>query len=809
MDVRYAWRRLRSQAGFTFVAMLMLGLGVGSVATLFAVVNGVVLRDVALPDKDRLVGLARIDERGRSGWMSYPDFVDVTAASAGVFDATATFRNWQGALSANGRAETLQGEVVSGDYFRAIGIGPGRGRWLTTSDDVPGTQAVVISDRLWRRWFHGNDGVIGATIKVGGRPFTIVGVAPPSFQGMAVPTVFHADVWVPIHAGADGRISFRLSNLTCRDCGGLMAFGRLKANIGRQRAQSFVEALRFETDERGRNSRARSFSIMPIRDLMMPSELQIGGLSVGAVTIGLALLVLLTACANLAHLVLAQNARRAGELAIRAATGASRAQILRLLLVETALVVAVAGTLGLAMTWVGAYVLSVVSLPAMSGMQVSANVRPDLPVFAFALAVIGIAVVATALVPALRASRLSPAQVIASGGLGGSTTRSRTRTWLIAGQVGASVALLLVAGLLVRSVQAGLRFDRGFETASQAVLRVDLGSQGFDEPRARLLMRRLLDAAGALPGMESAALFDQFPVATGGGTQVFVTNASGEEQNTAREFVAGRSYFQTIRLPLRAGRAFEERDAAGAPRVAIVTPALAERLWPGQTALGQRMLVNGPARPLEVIGVTADVALPGRLARAPLFWTPADQTYRTTMGVVVRTREHPPIAAERIRAALRAVDDSLAPAEVMPLSRYVASAGVAPLLDVAAIVILSLAGVAAVIALVGVYAVVTHYVSTSTKEIGIRIAVGATSRDVQWMVQRKTLRYLAYGAIPGMTVAALTGQLLRGGLLGIVPFDILTFTLVPAALLIVGLAATFRAARRATRVNPVEVLRAS
>ena len=154
MDVRYAWRRLRSQTGFTFVAMLMLGLGIGSVATLFAVVNSVVLRDVALPDKDRLVGLARIDERGRTtGWMSYPDFVDVAAASAGVFEATATFRNWQGPLGANGRAETLQGEVVSGDYFRALGIVPERGWWLTSSDDVLGTQAVVISDRLWRRWF--------------------------------------------------------------------------------------------------------------------------------------------------------------------------------------------------------------------------------------------------------------------------------------------------------------------------------------------------------------------------------------------------------------------------------------------------------------------------------------------------------------------------------------------------------------------------------------------------------------------------------------------------------------------------------
>jgi predicted permease len=811
-DLRYACRRLLRQPGFTLVAVVMLGLGVGSVATLFSVLNGAVLRPVDLPDARRLVGVARSDEGGTGRTMSYPDFVDVRSAASGVFDSTAVFRNWQGTFAAGGRAETLQGEVVSGDYFRTVGVVPAAGRLLGPDDDRLDGAAVVLSHRIWRTWFGGRDDAVGRVVTISGRPFTIVGVAPESFNGLTVPTLQHSDLWLPLAARVVGRISS--TSLEDRSVLGLRLIARLRPDADAARARAMLEVTSERLKALWPDARRQALQLITLREVVMPDGFDVVAGGIGATIVGLALVVLLIACGNIAHLTLAHAFGRAGELAIRASAGASRWRLFRLLIVETSLLVIVAGVAGFLMSSLIAHALTATVLPPMDGVQLTADVRPDLRVYAFTMAVVAITVLATGLLPAWRASRVAPARVIAAAGVGASTPRSRGRTMLVSAQVAVSMTLLLVAVVLLRSVTASFGFDRGFETERQAIMRIDASIHGYDEARGTRLFARLREEASRLPGVEAAALVNRFPTTSYGASSIVTADADTADaaRADARTFVVSPEYFDAVRIPVLAGRRFDERDAAGSPRVGIVSAALAARLWPGGDAVGRRLVRRTGAddelvTSIEIVGVTGHIGVYGRTPQALVLWTPASQTYLPSMGVVVRTSESPSVAVERLRGALAAIDPRVAPLEARPLTSHVESLVV--LTRMSAMTVAALAAVALTISLVGLYAIVAHHVGTRTREIGLRMAIGASAGDVRWMVQRQTLRLLTYGLVPGVVLAWIAAVGLRGFLFGVVAPDAPTFAAVAGLLVVVGLAATAVPARRAARVDPIRALRST
>jgi predicted permease len=790
-DLRDAVRVLTRRPAFAAGAALTLALGVGASTAIFSIVDGVLFQPLPFRDAGRLAVLQYeyTDDGRRNEYISIPDFFDWQRAE--TFDGLAA-ADWplSRALTGVGVPEKLTAARITANFFQVLGVEPAVGRFFHRDETSAGQHTVaILSHRLWQQRFGGDAAVIGRHILVDGQPHVVVGVMP---AGLDLPTP--ADLWLPlsespVEAG-------RRTNL-------LQVFGRLApgtsfdaarvemATIARQLAASYPE-----TNER------HGVAVIPLWEAWLGDERAPLVLLLGAV----GLLVVL-AVANVSNLLLVRLVSREGELVLRSVLGASRVRLLRQLAIESLTLVGAGGLLGVWLAYAGLGIL-VSLLPAdLPRVQ---SIGMDLRTLSFAGATVMLVSLTLALLSARRAKHLGLREASAEGrDPGQGWQRSRLRGLLVGAQMAVATLLLLAAALLGRSLLALHHVDPGFRTEGIVSFRVSLPDDVYpDSHDAIRCFDRLLPELRRLPGVRSAGLTSAMPL-SGSNRTTSVQAQAGDRREVIAGFHAVSShYFDTLDIPLLAGRTFRETDGPQAPEVAVVDEALARELWPGRSPIGQRISRSGPAGPwIEVVGLVGGVRQRTlRQTPVPTFYSPYALRGWDTMFVVVQTdgESGPLIDAARNRMAALAPD--LPVDAVSTLAGSISTTTAATRLQ--AVLLGVFAVVAVVIAALGIYAIVAYGVERRVPEIGIRVALGATPIDVVRLVIREGWPQVAIGVGAGVAVALAMRETLASVLFGVVPTDPLTFGLVAIALLAVAFGAMYVPARRAARLDAAHALRA-
>ncbi len=802
-DLRYALRMLRRAPGFTAVAVLTLALGIGANTAIFSAVNAVMFRPLPVEAPDELVDVHNTGG-GMFNSFSYPNYKDLRDQNM-VFSDLLAYRFAPVGLTHEGVSQRVWCFMVSGNYFPALGLGARLGRLLTPEDDRAqgGHPLAVISYDSWQKRFGGRPDIVGQPIIVNGRSYSIVGVAPEGFQGTKA--IAAPEIWFPLAMQTD--IEPGMNLLVARGAPVFFVLGRLKPEVTRAQAQadleSIGEALAADFPEENKNLR------FALSDPGFVGSGPFRGASIGfaALLMTVAGLVLLLACANLSNLLLARASERREETAIRLALGAGRARLVRQLFTESLLLALLGGAVGM--------------LPALWPLRFSVQMRPpadfplvldvywDYRVLAFGFAVTVLTAVAFGLFPALQATRADVVVALKDTGTAG-RGRGWVRGGLITAQVALSLVLLTGAGLMVRALGQAQTLELGFEPAGAIEVGFDLRMQGYDAARGREFQKQLLDQVRALPGVQAAGFADVVPVDLHfGGTPVFIEGAAEERGAAAPRALSCRvspGYLAALGTRLLSGRDFTDQDTAGAGPVAIVNLAFARKFWPGQDAVGQRFSLGDPRAPrLIVIGVAQNGKYNSLNADSPPFvYRAAWQSYSGSTGLVVRSHvdAHSQMAA--LRRVLRAMDPNL-PATLAPLADRL---GLALLpARVAATVLGSFALLGLALAAIGIYGVISYAVSRRTRELGIRMALGAAKGDVLKLVVGQGMRPALLGALVGLPATFALTRLMTSFLFGLSATDPLTYVVTGALLAAVALLACFLPALRATRVDPLVALR--
>ena len=809
-DLRYAVRLLRRNPLFALTAVLSLAVGIGANTTIFTIANALLFRaPVGVAEPDRLVDIGRSQNRQGFDTNSYPNYLDIRKRNT-VFSGVYAYRFDPPPMSLGGPdgAERVYGHLVTNNYFDVLGARPRIGRLFRTDDseEPAANPIVVLGYRFWMRRFNGDVSMPGRTITVNGHPFTVVGVAEDGFHGTSV---LNPDLFVPMNMleAAMPRTSGG-SLLTSRTAVWLVMGARLKPGISISQAQAELELLgaalerEFPTDNRGKGLRVLASS--PIPGQSGP----VGGFM--ALLMGIVSLVLVIACANVAGVLLARAASRRREIAVRLAIGAGRRRLIAQLLTETSMLFVIGAAAGLLLAR-GMTTVLVSFLPTLP-VPLQVSLALDGRVIAFTLTVSLMAALLSGLVPALQASNTDVVPALKDDGQG-RVARLRGRHAFVVAQVALSLLLVVAAGLLVRALARASAIDTGFDPRGVELASLDLSLAGYTESTGRTFARDLVSRVRALPGVESASLSRVMPlggsrVGLGALTVPGVTSPNGRASFGFEWNIVEPGYFATMRTPLVRGRDFDERDREGGQSVIIINETAARTLWPGQDPIGRPLLhQRGPNefRTLTVIGVARD----GKytfLGEAPVafVYVPMQQEYSPRMTIVARTIDGRRIAGE-LRRLVATMDSNLPIITAQTLLDYI-SFGLVPQ-RVAASVAGSLGLVGLLLASMGIYGVTAYMVARRTREIGIRVALGAQRGDVVRMVLRQGMRLAAVGVAIGLVLAAAGSRLLATLLFGVPPIDPVTFIGSTLLFVAIGLAACLVPARRATRINAMEALR--
>ncbi|HXV87069.1 MAG TPA: ABC transporter permease [Gemmatimonadales bacterium] len=813
-DLRQAVRTLAKAPGFTAVVVLTLALGIGGNGAVFSLINGLLLKPPSGVSRPHdLVRVYTSDfSSGNLGTSSYPDYQALRTEVAAFQDVAAHGLRSVSVMTGD-QGEMLAGELVTPSYFSTLGTVPALGR-LIAEEDAPaagGNTVAVISHRLWQTRFGGDPGVLGRGVRVNGREFTIVGVAGAGFTGILRPIVI--DVWVPITVGP---LLFPGSNdLTSMGSRGTMIIGRMRDGVPLPALQEQLSGFarrRFEqfpdqwVTVRGDG---RSVTAVPEPASRIPPQVRGAALGFAAMLMAVVVLVLLIACANIANLMLARAARRSREIAVRLSLGASRGRLIRTLLSES-LVLAVAGAgMGILVArWVADTILQL-RPPVPVPIQLEAPL--DWRVIALLVGLAALAAIAFGLLPALQASRPRLVPLLKGElAVGRSGRRLGPRGLLVVGQLAISLLLLIGAGLFVRSLARAQAVNPGFDASNVVVATVDLGSNGYDEARGAVFYRDLLERLRAVPGSRGVTLASAVPLADccgRRGTRIEGYTAQDGESTEINWNVVAPDYFRTLRVPVRQGRALDERDHTAAPLAAMVNEAFARRYWPGQDPLGKRLSVTGPEGPYrEVVGVTQDGKYRS-LGEDPLpfLYLPLEQLYRSRVTLHVRATTDPSATLGAVRAAVRELDPNLPLVNPTVLSEALTVA-VLPQ-RIASWLLAAFGGLGMALAVLGLYGLTAYGVAQRTREFGIRAALGAEPGRIAGMVVREGIVLAGLGLAAGVALAVAVTRLATRFLFGVSALDPLTFVTVGLALLGATAVASYLPARRATRVDPVEALR--
>jgi predicted permease len=801
-DIRYAGRLLKRSPVYAAVTIGVLALGIGANVSVFRLFQAAFLNP--LPGVEDAGRLAVIVGRGASGnrtvTVSYPDYQylrEHTSSFTGLAASSPTPLS----LGLGASAERVWGELVSDNYFDTLGVTAGRGRTLSSSDDPlsGGVPVVVISDGLWRRAFAADAGIVGKTVQINARPFTIVGVAEPGFHGSMVSVRY--DLFLPLTTFASNEM---LKSPASR---WLMVLGRLRPRTTLQNAsaQTAVLAAQLAAAEPLPDIGQRA-DVLPL--WRSPFGAQTFLLPVVAVLAAMAILVLLIVCTNLANLALARGLDRRGESALRIALGASRIRIVRLLLVESLMLAVPAATLGL--------LLSIYSPSASPGEVASVapsqlDISTDHIAVAFAVIVSCASTILFAFLPALRVANVPPAGVIKEESSAHGRGRTRFRGSLVALQVAGSMLLLVAAGLTLRTVSAAREADIGFDPANAVSATVDLELNGYNEGKGLIFFEQLLNRIRAAPEVESAGLAAFVPLRmVEASSRRVIPEAyerrADEDMRLAYNIVSPE-YFRTMRINVINGREFLDDDLKHGALVAIVNETFARRFWGApDNAVGKRLKIGGAAAPWRtVVGVARDIKyLTLTEAASPYFYLPLTQSYRSDMTLHVRSRGASDALIQRVRTELRALDPNLPLIEARTLAEQ---ARVGTFLYETVATVLAVFGVMAMaMASIGIYGLVSYTVKQRTHEIGIRMALGAKRFDIANQFLSRGFRLGVMGATIGLAAALAVTRLMVAVLYGVSPTD--PFALGGAAALVLGLslAASFVPAWRAAGLNPVTTL---
>ncbi|MGH9346292.1 MAG: ABC transporter permease [Vicinamibacterales bacterium] len=802
-DVRYAARALARSPGFTAAALLTLAIGAGANATVFSFVNALLLRPApVVADPSSLYSVFTSDfSSGPYGATSYPDFLSLQA-EASSFSDLAAFAETAAVVRAGEATERVGAMAVSGELFEVLGIRPTIGRLVERSDAAPNAPPVaVVGHGLWQRLFGGDPAVVGAVVTVNGLPATVVGVAPPRFDGLNLGRL--VELWTPLVGRAGGPAE--------RGSRGLSIVGRLRDGRPSAAAQVEMDGIAAslaraypETNMGTLRGPKRPRPMTLVRHSRLHPSFRGTVAMLGAVLMSAVGLVLLVACANVASLLLSRAAARSREIAIKLALGASRGRLLRQLLTESLLLGVAGGALGaLFSLWTADVLPSFV--PADQARLLDAHV--DGRVLAFTALLSVVAGLLFGLAPALQAIRPGAQAVLKSDGSRSSDARAGVmRGALVLVQVALTFVLLVNSGLLVQSLSNALRGDLGFGTRDAVIASIDIPEAALDPAQGAIQLQRALDRVRALPGIETASLARTLPLA-GSGRRGFRMEGYEPRPGEDTELninVVEPQYFDTMRMPILEGRAFDRRDTGRSPGVAVVNDVLAERYFGGR-ALGRRMQ-DARGTDLEIVGVVRTAKHRSVQEPAlPVVFYPLSQQYTPRLTLVARTAGDAAAYAGSVRRAVQETHPSLAVFRVMTLAAHLSEALGGERLT--ATLVSAAGALALALAVVGVYGVIAYGVVRRRREIGVRVALGARPFDVVRLIVAEGLRVTLGGIIAG-TVAALGATRLVASLLyGVSPWDAGAFAGAAALLAVVALLAAWAPAQRAVRLDPVAALR--
>ena len=806
-DLRYTFRTLLKNPGFTAVAVLTLGLGVGANTTIFTFINALLLRPpagVEAPD-----GLMAVWNRLPNGGylqQCYPDYVyyqDHNQVFSGLlaYSSDPTRVSW----SRPGQNEIINGQVVSGNFFSVLGVTPRLGRaFLPEEDRTPDKNPVVVlADAFWRQRLGSDPGVVGRTMTLNGHSFVVVGVAPAGFTGAE--TGFAPDFWVPmmmlrqIIPGNDW-----LGNRTGY---WIFAVGRLKPGVTRSQAQADLSVLAEQLARAyPKSNKGWTAAVLPATGI--PPEFRIFVVPFTALLMAVVGLVLLIACANSANLVLARTAGRSREMAVRSAIGASRRRLIRQILTESIVLACLAGGAGLLfVAWAAPLLLNL--KPALLSF-ITLDLSLDWRVLGFTLLVSLLTGFIFGLAPALRSSRLDVITGLKDGG-DGAYRRSRLRSALVTTQIAVCLILLIGAGLCLQSLFNAHSIDPGFKVENRLGMSFDLQILGYSKTRGERFYRELLDRVQGVPGVTSASLAKPLPLGFNrlvmGVTIEGHQPPPGESAYLIGTAAVGPGYFQTMGIPVLRGREFGPQDNASAAPVVIINDAMARRFWPGEDPIGRSLsLDSGKAQSCEIVGVVKTGKYQSLREEGQAFmYLPFFQSYRPSAVLVAHTAGAPKEVLAAVRRQIEELDPNMPLVHTETLEEYMA----VPLFTARATgTLLSAFGaLALLLALVGLYGAVSYSVSQRTREFGVRLALGAQRADLIRLVLREGVAVTVMGLAMGVIGALVLTRVLSSLLYGIRPTDPLTFAGVSAFLLAVTLAANYIPARRATKVDPMVALR--
>ena len=805
-DLRYSLRTLFKRPGFTFVVVTTLALGIGANATIFTWIKAVLLASLpGIEQPEKLVeiwGATRNNSALSSSYIDYLDYRDQNTVMSGLVAHQVLPLN----LGRSEKPERVWGAIVSGNYFDVLGVKALIGRtFLPEEDRTPNTHpVVVIGYGLWERRFGADPNVLGRTITLNEHDFTVIGVAPKDFgspfAGLAL------DVWTPVMM--KDYVARPHFSLTDRGSRWLMLMGRLKPGATVPQAQANIVAIASHLEQEYPQTNEQ-LGVAVYSVLQSPFSLKQNMRPALAILMAAVAVVLLIACANVANLLLVRAASRRKEIALRLALGGSRGRLVRQMLTESFVLASLGAALGLAIAFWTARSLAAF-LPPYASIT-SFDTRPDAVVFAFTLGLTVITTLLFGLAPTLQASKqdLVAAMKDNTATVGRGPRKVSLRHALVITQVTLSMVALISAGLFVRSLREAYKADPGFDPHGVLLASFDPFLSGYDESRGREFYRRLVERVRTLPGIQSATLARRLPLTDGGIAFANVAidgyaPAKDEDMRLNYETV-GPYYFQTMRILFVRGRDFDERDQEGAPGVVIINETMARRYWPGGDALGRRLKLTKDW--LEIVGIAKDVKNRSLSeGPKPFLYLPLLQDYRSNMILVARTAVEPEKMSQSVRAEVAVLDPGIPIFDVKTLEEHV---GISLFLQRMAATLLSIFGLLALsLAAIGLYGVMAYSVSQRTRELGIRVSIGAERRDIFKLILGQGLAISVVGLLAGLVAALAVTRLTANLLYGVSATDPVTFIVIALLLLCVTLLACYVPARRATKVDPMVALRA-
>jgi predicted permease len=817
-DVKHGARLIAKSPGFTVAAVLSLALGIGANTTIFTLINAVLLHPLPVDDPAELVSVFTTDERNTGGQlgflqlspMNYRDLRDKNEVFSGLAAHTGLPLNITGGT---GNPEQVFGEIVTGNYFGVLGAKPLVGRvFLPDEDKNPGEKLVcVLGYGEWQKRFGGDPSIVGRTISLNEQQFTVVGVMPKGFKGTNA--IGAPALWVPYMTYPQTVNGFFLELLRPDSRRGL-AFnvtGRLKPSVTVQRAEANMKTIARQLEQEYPNeNKGRNVTLVPLAQATINPGFRSNLVAAGGLLMTIVGLVLLIACANVANLLLARASARQREIALRLSLGASRGQLIRQLLTEGTMLAVMGGVAGLLLAFWAQGALWSFRPPFLQADAI--DMQPDLRVLLFTLGIALTTGLLFGLAPAVQASRPNLVTELKENPSAPASSRRlfSLRNMLVATQIALSLVALIGAGLFLRSLQNAQRIRPGFDMDRLAVMSFDLGAQGYTEERGRQFQQRVLEQVAAAPGVESATLASTVPLFNGGFARtVFLEGQDASDRRSGRLVqisVAGSRYLETVGIPLLRGRTITDQDQPNTPAAVVINETMAKRFWPDEDAIGKRFKFFGQENFQQVVGIAKDSKY-NFIGEdpTPFIYQPMTQVYQPQVSLFVRSA-NPSSVIGTVRGEIQQLNRNLPLTGVFTLGEIVDQSLWAPRMG--AWLLAVFAGLSLVLAVIGIYGVMAYSVSQRTRELGIRMALGASRGDVVRLVVLQGLKLTIAGVVVGLAVSFAVTRLIVNMLFGVSPTDILTFSVVPAVLALAALGASYLPALRATRIDPLVALRA-